>query len=223
MTTVVTGATSGIGRAVAQELHRRGVALVLSGRDEARLNATAAQCGAKPVAGDICETAEHLFDSLPHGPVSAVFAAGAASFGPSLEATEDDWEEAIHTNLTGLFRCCRAAIGAMLQRGGGRIVAVLSVASVHPFPSAAAYVASKAGALGLVRSLQNEFRAEGIAITAFMPGSAATELWERQDWSPERADMIDPDDVARAIANIVLDESSGVYDEVLFMPRKGIL
>jgi len=226
MTAVVTGASSGIGRATALELHRRGHTLVLSGRNFDRLAEVARLCGdARFVARDISdvETANELFSDLPAGPVHAVFAAGVADFGPTTEFSNELWRAAIASNLSGLFYCCRAAIDAMLQRGGGKVINVLSIAAKHPFPQAAAYVASKSGALGLTRSLQNEFRAQGIAITAFIPGSTSTELWDRQPWSPATSDMVSPQDAATAIVEILLAGGSGVYDEVVFMPPKGIL
>lgn len=225
MTVVVSGASSGIGKAVALELHRRGVSLVLSGRDESRLQAVSKLTGTSPfVAGDIANPniAAELFARAQDGPIAAVFAAGASEFGPTLEFPNDAWQASIDANLTGLFNCCRAAIAAMLP-GGGRIVNVLSIAAVHPFPNSAAYVATKAGALGLTRSLQSEFRVQGVYLTAFIPGSTATELWDHQEWSPEPNEMMQPDDVAGAICDIVLAEGSGVYDEVRFMPHKGIL
>jgi NAD(P)-dependent dehydrogenase (short-subunit alcohol dehydrogenase family) len=226
MTVVVTGASSGIGKATALELYSRGTGLIISGRDPERLRSVSNSAGDCPaIAGDISEesTCASLFANIPHGPIAAVFAAGNAEFGPTLEFTQERWQSAIDTNLTGMFNCCRAAINAMLPRGGGKIVAVLSIAAMHPFSQSAAYVASKSGALGLVRSLQAEFREQGIAITAFIPGSTDTELWNRQNWSPDPTDMITPDDVAKTIADIVLSDLTGVFDEVVFMPKKGIL
>ena len=226
MTVVVTGASSGIGKATALELHARGAALVLSGRNEQRLSEVAQQAGnSRNIRGDVSspEICSKLFATIPEGPLAAVFAAGNAEFGPTLDFTREQWQASIDANLTGLFNCCQAAIKAMLPRGGGKIVAVLSIAAKYAFPQSAAYVASKTGALGLIHSLQSEFRAQGIALTAFMPGSTDTELWDRQGWSPDRSDMISPQDVARAIADIVLTDSSGVFDEVVFMPKKGIL
>jgi short-subunit dehydrogenase len=226
MTVVITGASSGIGRAVALELHNRNLQLVLSGRNSDRLAEVSKSCGnAATVLGDLSssDNADKLFSRLPDGPICAVFAAGTADFGPTTEFTDIQWNDAISSNLTGLFNCCRAAVNTMLQRGGGKIINVLSIASTHPFPQSAAYVASKAGALGLTRSLQAEYRSQGIAITAFIPGSTATELWDRQAWSPDQKDMIRPEDVAGAIADILLAGGTGYYDEVVFMPKKGIL
>jgi short-subunit dehydrogenase len=226
MIAVVTGASSGLGKATAKELYSRGAQLVLSGRNEERLTETAKHCdNASIIAGDIADSriADQLFQDLPTGALCAVFVAGSATFGPTDQFSDDGWKAAIDANLTGLFNCCRAAVREMCNRGGGKIVNVLSIAAKHPFPQSAAYVASKTGAYGLTRSLQAEYRDQGIAITAFIPGSTNTELWHRQDWTPNENDMIDPNDVARVIADIALDTSTGVYDEVVYMPPKGIL
>ncbi|MEO7453187.1 MAG: SDR family oxidoreductase [Fimbriimonadales bacterium] len=226
MTVIVTGASSGIGRAVALDLHGRGINTVLSGRNEERLSEISDKCDkARWVAGDVSDpaVAQKLFDALPEGRIGAVFAAGVADFGSTTTFEDEKWRAALDANLNALYYCCKSAITEMLTRGGGRIVNVLSIAAIHPFPQSAAYVASKAGALGLTRSLQAEFRSQGIEITAFIPGSTATELWDRQAWSPSTADMIEPDDLGRAISDVLLSESSGVYDEVVYMPKRGIL
>lgn len=243
----MTGASSGIGKAMAVELAHRGVALVLSGRHQSRLEETGARCRdsgvvARAVPGDIadsgyCESlvgvavglaesgavAIESADRSENISLAAVFAAGTAAFGPTEEFPDLAWQNTMEANLTGLFYCCRAMIRAMRNRGGGRIVNVISVAAKQAFPRSAAYVASKFGALGLTRSLANEYRSEGIYLTAFIPGSVDTPFWQGMDWTPERTDMLSAEDVASAIANIVTADTDGVYDEVVFMPKKGIL
>jgi NAD(P)-dependent dehydrogenase (short-subunit alcohol dehydrogenase family) len=224
MVCVITGASSGIGRAAALALHKSGVELVLSGRNRERLGQVAGLCNAKWIAGDVSDPAhaDELF-SEANGEVSAVFAAGIAAFGPTEEMPQSSWEQSVATNLTGLYYCNVSAIKAMLPLGGGRIVNVLSIASTQPFPRSAAYVASKHGALGLTRSLSAEFRSRGIRMTAFIPGSTNTPLWAPSEWKPDPADMLDADDVGAAIAEIVLTRGTGNYDEVVYMPPKGIL
>lgn len=244
---VVTGASSGIGRECAIELSRREVSVVLSGRNESRLEETASRCRgagviAKSVSGLIAnpDYCARLFDeavemmstggrvagTAPEGEsveLCAIFAAGTASFGPTVEYPPLAWQNTIEANLTGLFFCCQAAIKAMLSTGAGRIVNVLSIAAKQPFPQSSAYVASKFGALGLTHSLANEYREDGVFLTAFIPGSVDTPLWEGMKWTPERSDMLTATDVAKAIVDIVTAETEGVYDEVVFMPKKGIL
>ncbi len=257
----ITGASSGIGKACAVSMARRGCSLVLSGRNLTRLEETASKCREFGVAVDIVggsisdpQVAIELFDktkgffdshdfqpglgmeNLTHQQfafgeqketvspdLSAIFAAGIAATGETLVLPDSIWDETISTNLSGLFFSCREAIRFMLERGGGKIVNVLSISSKTPFPKGAAYVASKFGGLGLSHSLAQEFRSKGIQITAFMPGSVDTPLWDQMEWTPERADMLTADDVAAAIENVIFSGSHGVYDEVVYMPKKGFL
>src|SRR5438874_1475508 len=142
---VVTGASSGIGRAAAESLAARGARLLLCGRSEERLRETLSKCsGAEIFVGDVSDSkvVASLFvgaSALSQGDdLAAVFAAGVAHFGDSLSLREGAWHESISANLTSLFLCCREAIGVMVSRGGGHIVNVLSIAAKHPFPQAAA-------------------------------------------------------------------------------------
>lgn len=212
------------------ELARRGVHVVLTGRNEERLEQLSRACWeeggeAETIAGDVAD--ERLlrgaFAGLPEGPIGAVFAAGFARFGDTLSLDDEVWGETIRTNLTALYRGNKVAIEAMLSRGGGRIVNVLSIASRVAFPGSAAYVASKYGALGLTRSLSAEFRSRGIEIIAFMPGSTDTELWDKQDSSPDRERMMWPGDVGRAIVDALLHEGEAYLDEIVLMPPGGVL
>lgn len=229
---MITGASSGIGRSVAIELAKRNFALVLNARNDLRLQKTANEISGKvqvrTIAGQVedSSTAESLFKAaMELSPLSiyAVFAAGFAQFGPTTELSDEVWNKSIATNLTGLRNCCQTAIQTMLACQGGRIINVLSIASRHPFPQSAAYVASKFGAYGLTLSLAAEYRTKDIAITAFIPGSVNTPLWQGNDWKPKPEDMLAPEDVAVAIANIIDSPLQGFYDEVIFMPPKGIL
>lgn len=227
---MVTGASSGIGRAVALCLAQRGVHVALNGRNEQRLEEARRACeragvAAHAVTGDAGDDTvlQSLFEFQPELPLGAVFAAGYARFGDTLSLEDDVWDATIHANLTALYRGNRLAIQTMLTRGGGRIVNVLSVASRVAFPYSAAYVASKYGALGLTRSLAAEFRSRGIELIAFLPGSTNTELWDMQESNLDRSRMMKPEDVALAIVNALLHEGEAYLDEVLLMPPGGVL
>jgi short-subunit dehydrogenase len=229
---VVTGASSGIGRAVAIELSRRNYALVINARNQSNLQSVAEELkDSAPVitiAGSVedASTVKTLFKSaieLSSSSLNAVFAAGFAEFGPTIELSNEVWDRSIATNLTGLKNCCQTAIQTMIDHGGGRIINVLSIAARHPFPQSAAYVASKYGAYGLTLSLAAEYRSQGIAITAFIPGSVNTPLWRGKEWQPKPEDMLTPETVAFAIANVIDSPIQGYYDEVILMPPKGIL
>jgi len=204
--------------------------VALNGRNRERLEQTRQACAesgvdAFAVDGDAADEAvlRELLLLLPEGPIGAVFAAGYARFGDTLSLEAEVWDSSIHANLTALYHGNRLAIEGMLSRGGGRILNVLSVASRVAFPSSAAYVASKYGALGLTRSLAAEFRSRGIEIIAFMPGSTNTELWNSQGAAPDRERMMKPEDVATAVANAILHEGDAFFDEVLLMPPGGVL
>lgn len=227
---MVTGASSGIGRAVAIRLAERGVHVALNGRNEERLEETRRACedagvNAHAVPGDAGDVAvlRALFAFQPETQLGAVFAAGYARFGGTLSLDPGVWEKTLHANLTALYHGNRVAIESMLSRGGGRIVNVLSVASRVAFASSAAYVASKYGALGLTRSLAAEFRSRGIELIAFMPGSTDTELWDEQGAAPDRERMMKPEDVALGIVNALMHEGGAFLDEVLLMPPGGVL
>ncbi len=227
---MVTGASSGIGRAVAIRLAERGVHVALNGRNEERLEETRRACeeagvNAHAVPGDAGDVAvlRALFEFHPETQLGAVFAAGYARFGGTLSLDPGVWEKTLHANLTALYHGNRVAIESMLSRGGGRIVNVLSVASRVAFASSAAYVASKYGALGLTRSLAAEFRSRGIELIAFMPGSTDTELWDEQGAAPDREQMMKPEDVALGIENALMHEGEAFLDEVLLMPPGGVL
>jgi len=205
----------------------------MGGRSEERLQSTAEECKnviVRYFSGDVRnpEYTDSLFKhalefrETPSN-LFAVFAAGVAYFGPTLEQEESVWEETLGTNLTGIYNSCRSAIRAMLSIGGGRIVNVLSIAAKIPFSESASYVASKYGALGLTRSLNAEFRKQGIFLTAFLPGSSATSLWEGQPWSPPQEEMLDPRDVGEMIAYVATLPLAYNVDEIIFMPPKGVL
>jgi NAD(P)-dependent dehydrogenase (short-subunit alcohol dehydrogenase family) len=230
---LVTGASRGIGRAVALALARRGDAVALVARTAPALATVAAEVEAAggralAVPADVTDeeqTAAAVARTLDaFGRLDAlVNAAGVGSFGPVAELSLAEWERHLRVNLTGTFLACRAALGPMLAQGAGQIVNLLSIAAKVPFPGAAAYCASKWGAFGFTRVLAEEVRRQGIRVTAFCPGSVETPFWARMESHPEFARMMRPEDVAEAVA-FVLDQPPGIVtDEIVVMPPEGIL
>lgn len=226
---VVTGAGRGIGRAVALALAREGCRVVGVARTEADLLSLAGEAGPRvvPFAGDVTEETRvrAAFDAaLALGPVTIVVcAAGVAAFGPTAEQTLEQWHAVMKVNLLGVFLVCREALRVMKT---GHIVNIGSVAGHTAFPDSAAYCASKWGVAGLTKSLAAEVRAHGrnqIHVALVSPGSVDTGLWDGQTWSPSRADMMQPEDVAHAVLGIVAASHRVTVDEVRLMPSKGIL
>jgi NAD(P)-dependent dehydrogenase (short-subunit alcohol dehydrogenase family) len=225
---IVTGATSGIGRATAIALAERGIRVALIGRRNDALAAVRELC-----PGSMSWTVELTDDDAVHGLVAdirnwapeanigLVNAAGIAQFGDFHGSTP---RLQLETNLTAPLQLIAAVLPWMLAQGTyHRVVNVSSIAAVHAFPGAAAYSASKAGLLAASRSLNAEYRARGIYFTTVIAGATDTELWDSQAYIPERSDMLRPESVANLIADILFTPEDRVLEEITIMPSKGIL
>jgi NAD(P)-dependent dehydrogenase (short-subunit alcohol dehydrogenase family) len=128
--------------------------------------------------------------------------AGVGVGAPVADLPHDEWDRIIGTNLTGLFNCCKAAIPALRQRGGGWIVNISSLASKNPFAGGAAYCASKAAVNAFSEALMQEVRYDNIRVTYVLPGSVATGFSGRQPGAGAEWKLL-PEDVAHAIVDLL--------------------
>ncbi|MGP4019058.1 SDR family NAD(P)-dependent oxidoreductase [Saccharopolyspora sp. 5N708] len=183
---LVTGASRGIGRAIAQRLSDSGNRVAITARSAAELAAVAAELPAAALAvpADLADgrAADQVFEAVERqwGPVEVlVLNAGTASSAPLAATTDDDWERALQINLTAPFRFLRRAVPAMVERGFGRIVVIASMAAKRGDPYVSAYTASKHGVLGLVRSAAAELAKTGVTVNAVCPGFVDTPMTER--------------------------------------------
>ncbi|HEY3748716.1 MAG TPA: SDR family oxidoreductase [Pseudonocardiaceae bacterium] len=184
---VVTGAGSGIGRAVSTVLLRDGFTVVLAGRDRTTLRETAAGSDAAvPVVTDVRsgESVAALFAMVEErfGRLDLLFN-NAGVFGrgaPVDEVSDEDWENVVETNVNGAFRCARAAFGLMRRQDpqGGRIINNGSISAHAPRPNAVAYTTTKHAMTGLTKALALEGRAHHIACGQIDIGNAATAMTE---------------------------------------------
>lgn len=223
---VVTGASSGIGRATAVMLAKQGHEVVIAARRESTLSEVAAECGQKAnvfacdVTTDakaLIEFARNLGDAVE--PV-LVNAAGVAEFG---DFTATGFQNQLDVNLAAPLALCQAAIPWMLEHGSGQIINVLSIAATTPFSGAAAYAASKAGLLIAGRCLSAEYRKQGVRVTSILPGATNTPIWDDASFVPQRADMLRVSAVAEAICYLVGLPADRVIEELTLTPPKGIL
>jgi NAD(P)-dependent dehydrogenase (short-subunit alcohol dehydrogenase family) len=227
---LITGASRGIGRAIAEELTEADWLLSLVARSREPLIELVRETNCEHLAL-LCDVTqeEEVIRAVQEtvaqlGRLDAVVcAAGVGTFGATTESTLESWNLQIAANLTGTYLVCREALKVMLPQKQGHIVNILSVASKHPFPFAAGYVASKWGAYGFTKSLAEEVRREGIRVTAILPGSVDTPFWDSNPGGPPRAEMLSARSVAKAVRYALESPADVSVDEIHLMPPKGIL
>ena len=231
---VVTGGSRGIGRAICTALAEKGCCVVVNCRHGVQAaEETAALCREKGaqalvVQADVSapEGCEALFSQVQKafGRVDIlVNNAGVTRDNLIMRLTEEDYDKVLNTNLKGAFLCCKAASRLMMRQRYGRIVNLSSVVGLRGNAGQTAYAASKAGVIGLSKSLAKELASRGVTANAVAPGYIATDMTAAL---PEaaRADMVQqipaarpgrPQEVARAVAFLADEQSSYITGQVL--------
>ena len=224
---LVTGASRGIGRAIAAELARAGASVVIgyrSGADEAQALAT--EIGGRAVQADVSNSEDAARLVAEAGDVDIlVNNAGLTRDGLLARMSDDDWRVVIETNLSSVFYTCRAVTRPMMKKRSGSIVNISSIVGVHGNWGQTNYGASKAGIIGFTKSLARELGSRGIRANVVAPGYVKTQL---TDVLPEAATKAmldstplgrlgDPEDVAGAVRFLCSDEASFITGEVLLV------
>lgn len=194
MTAVVTGASRGIGRATALELARRGVPIALVGRPSEGLSRTVRDVrergtAAEAIACDLSDPAQiarAALEILERFGAPAVLVNNAAVIHRATveETTDADWDEQLDVNLRAPFLLTRALLPAMRKAGAGRILHVSSISATLGTAGASAYVASKWGLVGFMKSLAEELSGSGLMTLALLPGSVDTDMLEGSGFTP---------------------------------------
>jgi 3-oxoacyl-[acyl-carrier protein] reductase len=233
-TAVVTGGSRGIGRAVCLELARGGANIVLcyAGNEEAARQ-TVADCealGAKALAVrcNVANAADvaALFDAAlqAFGRIDIlVNNAGITRDGLALRMSEEDFDAVLAANLKGAFLCCKAALRPMMKQRYGRIVNLSSVVGLHGNAGQANYAASKAGVIGLTKSLAKELATRGVTVNAVAPGFIETDMTAAMTEAARAASLAaipagrlgTAEDVARAVAFLAGEDAGYVTGQVL--------
>jgi NAD(P)-dependent dehydrogenase (short-subunit alcohol dehydrogenase family) len=230
---VITGASSGQGRAGAEAFAREGALLVLSDVDTEGLEETAGRCrklGVDPVlhVGDLTgETANQELMDLAvgrHGRLDAIYnVAGLVKFSPIHETTLEDWNFTIEHELTITFLGCKWAVRAMLQSGGGSVINVSSVSGMYGARRNAAHAATKAGISGITRHIAHEYGPHGIRCNAIAPsyvefGPGERRIASQTPVAPPTGPLgrhVRPRDTADLAAFLASDESSFISGQVI--------
>ena len=234
---VVTGAGSGIGRAICLGLAREGVSVAACDIDASRAEAVAAEVleiGPESLAVSV--------DVASQAEITAMVTSVVERFGridilcncagifprtPFFDISDDEWQRVLDVNLTGTFRCCRAVAQQMLKDRGGKIVNIASGRGVTGSPRGSHYAASKGGVLALTVSLGIELGPLGINVNAVAPGPVDTPLYRgdrEEGWQPPQNLPVNqrvepPEEVVGAVLFLVSEASRSMFGQTIFLKQ----
>ena len=229
---LVTGASRGIGLAIAHSLAAEGCNLILTARNESALTRASREVKSAKI-----QILAHPCDVRDPHAVDALFRSMRTQFKrldllinnagiahPNLPVEKLPfplWKDVLDTNLDGMFLVTQAAL-ALMKRGGA-IVNNLSIAANRVFAGSAAYNASKHGALGLTNTLREELRPRGIRVIALLPGATDTDIWTTLWPQAPRRKMMSPQTVARAVVEAILLPANATVESLEILPTAGTL
>jgi NADP-dependent 3-hydroxy acid dehydrogenase YdfG len=223
---VLTGATGGVGRAVAERLASAGARLALIGRRVADVEKLAGRLAALPLPGDLTDREFvaslqlRVAESWGGAPDVLVNNAGAFELAPLPETTPEKFEELLAVNLRAPFELVRTWVPDMIARGSGHLVSMGSIAGRTGLPGNAAYAASKFGLRGLHGVLVEELRGTGVKASWIEPSAVDTPVWDPIDPDaradlPSRVEMLRPEAIAEAVLFAIAQPSSVSVEEIV--------
>ena len=225
---IVTGASRGIGLAIARTLGSLGARLAICARNAEHLEVAAAELRREGLSvfsavADVSNSRDvDLFiqqaAQLPLPLAILVNNAGLGYFGPAHEAAESNWDSVLDTNLKSVFLMSKAVAPGMIERRSGHIINIASLAGKNAFAGGAIYCASKWGLLGFTECMAEDLRPHGIRVSAVCPGTVAT------DFSPhagkDTRKMLQAEDIAHVVEMIVTQAPQSFISEVLLRPTQ---
>lgn len=221
---IVTGASQGIGKAIAQELAAAGATVVLAARSEEKLKNLAKEVNGIAYPCDITEEAEvlSLFEMVQDelgGCDILVNNAGLGIYGPTDEFDVDDFDKIQRVNVRGTFLCSREAAKLMKFAGSGYIINISSVVGIKGYVEQAAYGASKHAVMGLTKTMATELQPEGVRVSAILPGGVDTEMVALSRPDLDRSILIKPADIAHSVMFLLSLPESCAVDQIYIRRR----
>lgn len=202
-TIIITGASSGVGQALAKRLDREGCNLVLAARRLDKLEEIKKKLKSKSLIVKTDVSSEKQVKKLFSQAIKKfkkidilINNAGRGLCASVIETKKEDWDSVINTNLTGVFLCTKEAAGHMIKNKSGHIITVCSIAGLYGAPKYSAYCASKHGVAGFQRSAWLELRKEGIKVSTIYPARIDTEFFNVYKNKPSKKQMVSSEDIA---------------------------
>lgn len=229
---LITGASSGIGRATALALADVGYDILLVARDEQKLGIVAAEVEGKgrkaeTLSLDLSQVEQiqsQLQAFIGEGGLDVLINnAGIGYTGRLADMPLADWQQVMNLNLGSVFECTRAVLPMMRKAKAGTIVNIASVAAYNAFPDWGAYGVSKAALVSLSKAFAVEERGHGIRVSIVSPGAVNTPIWDTEtvDADFDKSQMMTAEMVAQAITNVVMMPQAAVVEEIMVMPNGG--
>ena len=228
---VVTGASRGIGYCIAERLLKEGAKVYICARNAQVLKQSleklraqgaveveglAADVGRYEDCRELIRTAARHFGGID----ILVNNAGIGIMKPVDRLTPEEWDATIHTNLSGVFYCCREAIPIMRQRGGGYIFNISSLAGVNPFLGGSAYNASKFGLNGFSEAMMQDVRYDGIRVSYIMPGSVDTDFGGAPGSRRHDSWKLSGEDIAKAVVDLYTYPATSLASRIEMRPSQ---
>ena len=220
---LVTGGGTGIGKAIAQAMHKEGAKIIIVGRKEEILKEAQAELGSD-VEMMTCDVTQEdqvkkVYENIMsnHGKIDILINnAGMAAKAKSYEMSYDLWKKVVDVNLNGAFLCAREAMKIMVNQKSGRIINIGSISGQMSRPENAPSTATKFAIEGLTRALALDGRDHGVAVSVIHPGNAATNIWKGREEISEREGLIPLEDLGKlAVTMLTMSPNVNILGSVI--------